>query len=530
MGAVANLVKKNFHRDSVQLLHLSEDAKKLEGVKDAAVVMGTPTNKEILTKLRLLTDEGKAATDNDMIIAVTVESPSQIAISLQNIEKLILKPSTSKGQRYYSLDSALQAIPDANLAIVSVPGEYAREIVLNALDRGLNVHLFSDHVPRDDEVEIKRHAKERGLLVMGPGAGTALIAGKAIGFANVVKKGRTGIVAAAGTGLQEVSVLLSEAGIGISSGLGTGGDDVKSTVGGLMMLQAIEALEHDSVTDTIVIISKPPDPDVRQRVLEYIADHTAKRYVTCFLGTESYALPSRVQGRATATKTLHGAFLAATGPSKGLGLTLDELISVTDQISAGLSETQRYIRGLYSGGTLAYETMIILSRLMGGVYSNAPLDSNLKLTNSYKSVKDSIVDLGGEEFTSGRAHPMIDPTLRQLRLVEEAKDPQVAVIIMDVILGYGSHPDPAGALLGAILEAQKIAKAQNRTLPILAHVCGTEQDPQPLSQQSTKLQNAEVHLFPTNATMAFAAALIARRDEISKTTLVDAWNDLLGPV
>ena len=200
-------MKKNFHRDSVQLLHLSEEAKKIQGIKDAAVVMGTTTNKEILTKLGLLTDEGRGASDSDMILAVIAGTEFELAKGLVQVEELILKPPEVKGRSYYSVDAALKAVPDANLAIVSIPGEYARDVVHDLLDKGISVHLFSDHVPPEDELELKQYAKSKGLLVMGPGAGTALIGGKAVAFANVIKRGKIGIVAAAGTGLQEVSVL-----------------------------------------------------------------------------------------------------------------------------------------------------------------------------------------------------------------------------------------------------------------------------------------------------------------------------------
>jgi FdrA protein len=213
---------------------------------------------------------------------------------------------------------------------------------------------------------------------------------------------------------------------------------------------------------------------------------------------------------------------------KRFEMSTNELTAMASKLATSLNEKQKYIRGLYTGGTLAYETLIILGRMIGEVYSNAPLDPKLKLADSYQSIKDSIVDLGEEEFTSGRAHPMIDPTIRKLRLVEEAKDPEVAVIIMDIMLGYGSHSDPAGAMLSAIADAKKIAQADSRTIPMLVHVCGTEQDPQPLSEQVAKLQSVGVHVFPTNALMAIAGALIARRGGITDATLQDAWKDLLG--
>jgi succinyl-CoA synthetase alpha subunit len=536
LTSVRNNVKRNFYRDSVQLLHLSEEAKKIDGVRDAAVVMGTTTNKEILTKLGLLTEEGKAASSSDMLLAVMAGSEQEAESGLRKIEQMILKPPTTKGRSYYSIDAATQAMPDANLAIVSIPGEHARDVVLKILDLGLSVLLFSDHVRPEVELELKQYAKSKGLLVMGPGAGTSIISGKAIGFANVLRKGKIGIVAAAGTGLQEVSVLLSEAGLGVSAGLGTGGGDVKTKVGGLMMLQSIDALERDRETDTIVVVSKPPDNDVKERVLDHIANKTKKRYVLCFLGPESYEIPSNVRSRLTRTKTLHAAFLEAAFSAapelhaktvKQPMFSRDELTSVANSASEGLKEYQRYIRGLYTGGTLAYETLIILGRLIGQVYSNAPLEPGLKLLDSYRSMKDSIVDLGEEEFTAGRAHPMIDPTIRRMRLIEEAKDQEVAVILMDIMLGYGSHPDPAGAMLGAIEEAKKITEAEGRVLPILAHVCGTENDPQPRSDQEAKLKRAGVYVFQTNALMAIAGAMVSRKGAVGKDALDDVYANFL---
>jgi FdrA protein len=209
-------------------------------------------------------------------------------------------------------------------------------------------------------------------------------------------------------------------------------------------------------------------------------------------------------------------------------MSQNEILALASKISEELGEQQRFVRGLYTGGTFAYEALVVLGRMIGDVYSNTPLNSKLKLTDSYRSVKDSIVDLGEEEFTVGRAHPMIDPTIRKMRLVEEAQDPEVAVIIMDFMLGYGSHPDPAGAMLSAVSEAKKIAEKDGRPLPILAHVCGTEQDPQPLSGQVAKLRNAGIEVLPTNALMAIASALISRKGKISDSTVEDVYGTFLA--
>ena len=529
LSIVRNIVKTNYYRDSLQLLRLSEEAKKIAGVRDAAVVMATSTNKEILSKLNLLTSEGLSATPNDLIIAVFADSQHAIDHGIQQIEASLTRAPSGSKNHFQTIDAALQSFSGVNLAIVSVPGEHAKEIVMMLLRKDINVHLFSNHVSIEDELEMKQFAKSNGLLVMGPGAGTSIIAGKAVAFANVVRRGNVGIVAAAGTGLQEVSVLLDDGGLGVSQALGTGGGDVKDQIGAISTLQAIEALEKDVSTDIIVIVSKPPDPVVKDRIVNYVAQSTSKPVVTCFLGADPSANLPTIESRVSLTRTLHAAALETMRRSSvhtnrnSISMAPTQLFELTREISGKLNAKQRYVRGLYTGGTLAYEAIIILNHMIGNVYSNAPLKTNLKLPDSCQSLKDSILDLGEGEFTLGRAHPMIDPTVRQLRLIEEAKDPEVSVIMLDVMLGYGSHSDPAGAMCDSISKAQVIAKNDGRELPILAHVCGTEQDPQHRSDQIAKLRNVDAIMFPTNALMATAGALISRRDSISLTSLAELY-------
>jgi FdrA protein len=403
------------------------------------------------------------------------------------------------------------------------------------LEKDIHVHLFSDHVSVEDELEMKRFAKSKGLLVMGPGAGTSIIAGKAVAFANVVRRGNVGIVAAAGTGLQEVSVLLDDGGLGVSQALGTGGGDMKDQIGGITTLQAIEALEKDVSTDIIVVVSKPPDLAVRERILNYLNQSTSKPIVACFLGADPYANATvMTKSRISLTRTLHGAAVESLrrnspqGNFDAISMPPSQLLKIAHEISTKLNSRQKYVRGLYTGGTLAYEALIILASMIGGVYSNTPLNSNFKLPNSSQSLKNSIVDLGEEQFTLGRAHPMIDPTVRQLRLVEEAKDPEVSAIMLDIMLGYGSHSDPAGAMSESISKARAIAHNDSRSLPILAHVCGTEQDPQRRSDQIRKLQSMGATVFPTNALMVAASALISRRDSVASTSLSDIYKQFFN--
>jgi len=535
MVVVKNIVKKNLFRDSVQLLHLSEEAKKIDGVLDAAIVMGTDLNKELLQKQGLLTNIGKEATESDMIIAVKADEEANLGAIINKIENLLTAPATSKETYYYSIDSAVQHLPGANLALVSVPGQYAKEVVLPFLEKGIHVHLFSDHVPLEDEIELKKKAAERGLLVMGPEAGTSIINGVAVAFANIVNRGPIGIVAAAGTGLQEVSVLISRAGSGITQGIGVGGRDVKSAVGGIMTLLSLKAFEADPDTDIITVVSKPPSPDVQEKIVDFITRQGRKKYVTCFIGGEPYKIPSEAKGRLVQTRTLHAAALEAVKfvsndlynkARENLFLPPEKMLEIIETEISKLKEDQRYIRGLFTGGTLTYESMVIFKELIGDIWSNSPLNKDYLLPDPWKSREHSVVDLGEEEFTAGRAHPMIDPTIRLERIIDEAKDSEVAVLMMDFVLGYGSHPDPAGAHLDTIKKAKEIAAERGHHLAVLAHVVGTDKDPQKVKEQEDKLRNVGVIVLPTNALMAMTAAMIAARKS-DKSVLNQFFNKFL---
>ena len=527
MPATKSVIRKNFYRDSIQLLKISEEAKKLPGVLDVAVVMGTETNKEILEKLGLFTEEARISSENDMVISLRAESVHASSDAMKRIEEMLLKPPAAE-RAFYSLDAAFKAMPDANLAIVSIPGEHAKEVVLQLLERGVNVHLFSDHVSVEDELELKKIARQRGLLVMGPGAGTSIINNVAVAFADVVNKGPIGMVAAAGTGLQEVSVLVSQAGLGVSQAIGVGGGDVKKSVGGIMTLEGIKALEADPETRIVTLVSKPPDTEVQVAIMDYIKSKCKKSYVACFVGGETIPIEKELKKRVRQTKTLHAAALESiravdeakySEAMRLISIESDALVRMAEKFCGKLAEGQRYVRGLYTGGTLMYETMILLRETLGDIYSNAPLEKKLILTDPYKSFENTVVDLGEEEYTKGRAHPMMDPTVRRIRLINEASDPQVAVIMMDFVLGYGSHADPAGAHVEAIRNAQETAERDGRYLPILAHVCGTDKDPQNLAGQVERLERLGVTVLPTNALVALLAWIIAEKGEVKDSAV-----------
>ena len=418
------------------------------------------------------------------------------------------------------------------MAIVSLPGSQAAGAAEELLKAGVNVHLFSDHVPIEDEVRLKKFAASEGLLVLGPGAGTSIINGVGLGFANAVARGKVGIVAAAGTGLQEVSVLLDRIGLGVSQGFGVGGTDVSKQVGGIMMMECLELLEADSNTGLVMIVAKTPDPEVVRNVMSFVDRATTKPVVACFLGMDA----SR-KGRIQYAKTLHSAVLRTARLSSPahvrafedkVGSSLQKVASSSRKLSSLLGPGQRYVRGLYTGGTLAHESLLLFSEVLGkDIYSNTPLSSAFELTDPMVSKGHSVIDLGEEFFTEGRAHPMIDPTIRKLRILQEAKDDSVGVIILDFVLGYGASEDPAGSLADSISEGKEIASKAGRELVVMGHVCGTSADPQSLERQSEKLTRVGVVLYPSNAMMALSSALAVSFESVY-ARLDREWDSLVG--
>jgi FdrA protein len=534
---IAEVVLHNLFRDSIQLMRLSEDVKKIDGVSDAVVAMGTETNRHLLQDLGLLGKESRSAGDGDLIIAVRTREGADPAEVMGRVQQMVMSPpARAKGQKttvFHSVKTAVDRVGRANLAIVSVPGWQAFDPTMELLRNGVNVHLFSDHVPLDQEIRLKSYASSHGLLVLGPGAGTSIINGVGLGFANSVRKGDVGIVASAGTGIQEVSTMLDSIGLGVSAALGVGGTDVKEEVGGLMMKDCLTLLEKDESTKTIMIVAKTPKEKVIKEVMAHAERVTTKPVVACFLGLDT---PSVRGGRVRYAKTLHSAVSHAAAIAGGeaedafrarVGSSFAELSKVSKEVASGLSPGQKFVRGLYSGGTLAHETLLIFRELVGEPYSNTPLSDRFALQDPNASRENSVVDLGDESFTAGRAHPMIDPTLRKLRITQEARDPGVAAVMLDIVLGYGSAQDPGGSLLGAVEGARESSRRGGGEIAFMAHVCGTNSDPQPLSAQSEKLSKAGVLLFPSNALLSAAAALIVGGGSASER-LVSKWGELFG--
>ncbi len=493
----------------------------LPGVEDAAVVMGTPANREILAAAGLLTDGAAAARPDDLVIVVRATDGAAGQAALAQADALLAAravPVAAAVQRPKSLAAAIAAMPDANLVVISVAGRYAAQEARTALERGLHVLLFSDNVPLAEEIELKQLAVARGLLCMGPDAGTAIINGVALGFANAVPRGRVGLVSASGTGLQGVTCGLARRGVGVSQAIGVGGRDLSEAVGGPMMLAGLRALQEDPETDVIVLISKPPAPTVAARVLAQVKV-SAKPTVVCFLGADPLPIEAACGFHVTdLTQAAVAAAALARGekPEDALARLEQEsraLIPLAAAEQKKLQPGQRALRGLFAGGTFCYEAQLILKNLPEPVYSNAALDKSRALG---RGETDAIrpyhicLDLGADEFTQGRLHPMIDPTLRNRQIIQAARDPATAVILLDIVLGYGAHPDPAAAAAEAIHEAQRVAAAAGRHITFIASVCGTEADPQSLSRQAATLREAGALVLPDNAAAARLAGLITQ--------------------
>jgi succinyl-CoA synthetase alpha subunit len=474
-------VRRNAYVDSVTLLQVSADMMGLTGVRDAALVMASELNRQLLSDSGLLVGDAPTAGPNDLIIAVRAIDDALAATALQQAEALLAGrrrgsptgEATSSPPR--SLRSAHRADPEANLALISVPGQYAAGEARQALADGLHVFLFSDNVSIEDEIDLKRIAREKELLVMGPDCGTAILNGVGLGFANVVRRGHIGLIGASGTGIQEVTSLLHQSGEGISHAIGTGGRDMYAAVGGITTLQALDLLRDDPRTQTIVLVAKPSAPEVAERVLQKAAQ-TGKPVVACLLGADLQPPP----GVQLARTLYQAARLAASAESSWSSVTPADVPRVR------FGADQHQVRGLFCGGTLCQEAAMAMG----------------------SSVAHQLLDFGDDEYTRGRAHPMIDPTLRNRAIVEAGADPRVAVLLLDVILGLGSHPDPAGATVPAIREAQAAASADGRELVILAHVVGTDLDPQGLGRQEATLRAAGVHVLASNYHAAVAASLL----------------------
>jgi FdrA protein len=511
------LVRRHEYHDSVALLGLARELRACPGVTEAAALMGTPANRELLARSGLLAPEAEAATAADLVIVFEGNESEELEGARTRALALLAATESAAAPRGThlprTLASAARRLAGANLAVISVPGVYAVAEARKALALDLHVLLFSDNVSVEDEVDLKRRALGRGLLLMGPDCGTAYVSGVPLGFANAAPRGRIGLVSASGTGLQEVVALLAAHGHGPSHALGVGGRDMSAEVGGAMTLAALDALGRDAGTDLVVVIGKPPAPAVRNRVERAVRD-LDKPAVLCLLGSDTRALDD---GRVTTVATLEDAARAAAARSTAVAWTPEVFTADASTLATRITEArtalapgQRAVRGLFAGGTLAHEARLILEPLLGPVEGN--LDPGAMVGRAVDldhPAGHSVVDLGADAFTRDRAHPMLDPRVRVDAITRIAEDPRVAVLLLDVVLGHGAAPDPAGDVAPAIAAGRDRARRAGRSLAVVARVVGTEADPQGLSAQVDRLAAAGAWVLPSNAQAARAAACIA---------------------
>jgi len=494
-------VRAGAYYDSVVLMQLQRGLLGLSGVMDAGVVMATQANRELLAANNLL-PESVTTNPDDLLIVVKADDDISATDAIGKVDELLTRRKSSNSQNDFrprSLSAAAKQLPEANWVLISVPGRYAAGVAREALELGKHVFLYSDNVSLEDEIALKKTAREKGLLVMGPDCGTAIINGVGLGFANRVRRGSIGVVGASGTGTQAVTSHIHELGGGISHAIGTGGRDLKSDVGAITAHQALDVLARDDETKVIVLISKPPSPDVATDLIS-AAQGTGKPVVVYFIG---YPPPARKIGNLQFAISLSE---AAESAVEQLSVISNQSL-ITDNLITG------YLRGLFSGGTLAYETLLGLQASLAPIYSNAPITNNQLLKDPLHSEAHTIIDLGDEFFMVGRLHPMIDNDLRIRRMKQEAADPEVGMILFDVVLGEGSHINPAGELAPVIKEIKEKRSrglenyggrdANSRDhmadgeLEFVAIVIGTDDDPQNLQSQIEQLQDAGVIVFRT---------------------------------
>ncbi len=546
-------IQPNLYKDSVALMRVAQRLLALPDVVNATLQMGNPANKEILAEAGLLSDAVKGAGPSDIMVVVQARSAAAGTAAMAEARAQLAGHAGQAGSAAQhghgggaaddaahapipahcarmglaQMEAALSALPPTarsqpgsagssvgalhtHIAQISVPGAYAGAEALKALQLGLNVFLFSDNVSLDHEVAIKREAAKRGLLVMGPDCGTALIGGVPLGFANKVRRGGIGVVAASGTGAQEFSTQVHRMGGGISHIIGTGGRDVCAEVGGASMLQGIALLARDAATTVIALISKPPAEGVAQQLLAAL-QAAGKPAVVLFLGSDVRA-PRGAKPAVRVVQTLVDAAAAAM-----------QLARVRPQPAPAyalprkprFAKTQKYLRALYSGGTYAAEAQLLWARAGLRVWSNAPIkptmtnlpiQPTLELPNPRQASREhTALDLGDDAFTVGRPHPMIDQAARIDRLAQEAADPSVRVIVLDVVIGWGAHADPAAELAPAIVHARRSAAQAGRHLAVIGFVCGTELDPQRLAAQEATLRAAGMVLAGNSANAAWLA-------------------------
>jgi FdrA protein len=512
---IQTIIRRNLYVDSIFLMNASREMMKLEGVGDAVLVMGTDMNKTVLAEFGAGA-EAAGATPGDLVISLDSDREETASEAQELLESLLRKKSggADDGNRSYpTLDLALENFPGANLVYISVPGEYAGLEARAALEGGRNVFIFSDNVPLEEEVELKKFAREKGLWVMGPGCGTSVLGGISVGMMSKIGGGPIGIVGASGSGIHEIAALIDRAGGGITQAIGTGGRDLSREVGAITMTQGLNYLMEDDETKVIVLVSKPPHPESAEKIFSSL-EKCEKPVVIYFLGRN---LP-KPRGRAYQAATLEDAADKAVRFSRGerqdgegdpVARTKKELSDGARTEAAKLRPEQKYVRGLFCGGTHCEEAILLLGDILGGpVHSNIAFGGSVPLDDAKRSVGNCLVDMGDEEFTLGKPHPVMEPSILNGRLLQEASDPETAVILFDLLLGYGAHSDPVGAIEDALAEIREKLRAEGRHIGMVATLTGTRRDPQGFDGQLRRLEELGVRVLPGNAGAAIFAGLV----------------------
>lgn len=494
------VIKKNLYQDSVSLMLLTNHLSAMDGVERISVMMGTPSNKDIMKGSGLYTDELEAASPNDLCVVAETEDVDRV---IEELEDFLNNQSAASEATAYSTvrtwEMAENKLPSADLALISIAGEHAAAEANKALDRDLNVFLFSDNVSIEDELQLKQRAAEKGLMVMGPDCGTGILSGVPIAFANVIEKGNIGVVGASGTGIQEVTTIIGRNGGGVSHAIGTGGRDLALEIGALTTIQGLRVLDADPETDVIVYISKPPAPEVREKVVE-VFKTLSKPVVSIFMGDK----PKEQHDNVHYAWTLEDTALKALELAQTSNTSADSILADNEDLKKiKENKDQRFIKGYYCGGTLALEAAMILEDAFN-LDPDAAHPEGMMLQHG----EHEVIDLGDDAYTQGRAHPMIDPTFRVEKVKEAIANPKTAVLLLDNVIGYGAHDDMAGVFAPVIEKGKKEAAEQGRAFIAIASVTGTAQDPQVYQDQVDKLEAAGVIVTESNAQATKLAAAI----------------------
>ncbi len=499
------VVKKGNYHDSVVLMLLTNHISTIEGVNKASIMMATPSNKDIFKQSGLDTPELMESSANDMVIVVDITEESVLDTVLNETEEFFKKQSTANADKkgaesVKSWDAALRKMPDANLAVISIPGAYAALEADRALDEGLNVFMFSDNVTVEDELKLKQKAHEKGLAVMGPDCGTGIIQGVPIAFTNNTAKGSIGIIGASGTGIQELTTIIDRLGEGVTNAIGIGGRDLNAAIGGITMMDMIDAMEDDGTVKVLIIISKPPAKEVRDMISARLSSFS-KPVVTLFVGEK----PEYHEENFYHTYTLDEA--ARLAVSLVRGEEVKEATVELDESEFFKAEDKKTIKAYYSGGTLANEAAMLIKDAMGCDVPPEDIEGYMLQLDG-----NIVVDLGDDVYTQGKPHPMIDPAKRIECMQEAVDDESTGVVLLDIMLGYGSHADMAGALLPTIVELRDKAAAAGRKVFFIATVCGTRKDYQGYDDAVNKLKEVGVIVCENNKLACRTAIRAIGRD------------------